>query len=118
MGRLITNYRVSGIQIYSGVMESLALDSQIMESLLRFERVSIQIDSATGNIVTHSTGGYGKPQWYVLILRSVIDTYPQGYKTSFVGSLVYISLLGTASFGSLAATITLPFDILFLIASR
>jgi len=117
MGILITNYRTRDIA-------PEALGSYNVRL-----RQSWQHDSATGNIISFSMDGFGRPT-YVLVKIAGEDhrmTFFQiNVSISASQSVCYASImpcsLSTAnsllSMGSLAATLTLPYEIFALIASR
>lgn len=110
MGHVKTNYKVRAQDVL------VDGDGPLVSILVKI-RQTAQVDSQTGNVITFSTG-YGKPGMVFMQLASNLNTLPYGWNVSIAGSLVYVSLLGSASFGSLAATLSIPFNLLCLIASR
>mgnify|MGYP001585154365 CR=1 FL=1 len=92
----------------------------IASQLVQF-RVTIQHDSATGNVVTFSLNGYGAPAFIQARYASnpIITFADLNTSVTANSSLVYMTLKGiTASAGSLANTISQPYTMLALIASR
>ena len=87
------------------------------ESIIVKLRQTAQVCSATGNVVTFSTG-YGTPLLAWAAVATHMDTYPDHINCSIAASLIYASLLHSLSFGSLAATLSIPFNLFFVIASR
>ena len=94
--------------------------SHFMGSLWVEIRVTFEIGSATGDIVTFSMSGYGRPAWALVRAASRYATgMGFGYRLSLSdASLVYMTLFHSISFGSLQATVSLPMIITALIASR
>jgi len=116
-GIVKTNYRERDI-----AFESL---QSIMVKLTQ----SWQHDSATGNIFSFSMEGYGRPAW--VIVQPYEDhrgTFIHiNVSVSTTGSMCVASVMGASlvqtgtqgmSFGSIAATITIRYKVIGLIASR
>lgn len=113
--RIRTNYRVnSSAQIADGL-----LINQVASQIVRL-RQTWQHDATTGDIVTFSMDGYGRPLWVqVMPLSDHRGTILQvNCNLSVSESLVVASILATASMGSLGATVSYVWEILALIASR
>lgn len=107
---LITNFKIKESNI-------LVAGNGPLGSLLVKIRQTAEVASESGNNITFSTG-YGKPVMVWIQLASNLATYPYAFNVSIAGSIVYVSLIGSASFGSLAATISIPVNLLCLIGSR
>lgn len=112
-----TNYRLTGGKEDTGELGSI---------IIAF-RVTTEHDSATGNVVTFSTGGYGRAAWAIALLASEwsmtltppVDRVNAHCSAAADSSLVYMSVaIADRSAGSLAVTVSLPWNVLALIASR
>lgn len=113
--RLRTNYRInSSAQIADGL-----LINQVASQIVRL-RQTWQHDSATGDIVTFSMDGYGRPLW--VQVKPLGDYRATAFQVncnvSVSLSTVVASILGTMSMGSLAVTVSYIWEVLALIASR
>ena len=102
-----------------------------MASLLVKMRQTWQIGSDIGDEITISMDGYGVPIWIQFQQLSNVGgtlIMPIGYSVTTDDSIVYVSLFGISiagasptlsqSLGSIANTVSVPFQILALIASR
>ena len=109
---LRTNYRLTGGKGDVGELGSILVGI----------RITIQHDSATGDVVTFSMEGYGVPSWVLVMPASAFTfTFMSRIRSSLTagGSLVYLSVdAASGSMGSMAATLSQPYNILALIASR
>jgi len=117
---LRTNYRLTGGKIDYG-----ALDSMLVQL-----RESYQMESDNDGIFTFSMKGYGIPLWVnvkpmIATMEEVWMAFSVSIDGANSGSIVYVSI-GALSAGvslgfgaaSLPDTITIPFQITALIASR
>ena len=125
---LRTNYRLTGKEP----------DVEALQSILVNLRQTIELASDTGDCWTASLEGFGAPSWVRVFLASnheptIIQIYHVSVDYSTCGSIFYVSMHGRSyhisaslgdsvwesiTFGSLAATISYPFRIVALIASR
>lgn len=92
-----------------------------LQSILVHLRQTWSIDSQSGDVLTHSMDGYGKPEWVRYEWASFHDptsALPAFGIPSIDNSVIYISLIHSVSMGSLAADISYAVRITALIASR
>lgn len=109
---------ILGSLLVSDVLGTLLM-KDIMGSLLLQIQQTAQLDSVSANLATFSMAGYGKPAWVVIQLASYHPTLFQ-FRTSINGSIINLSLIAQSSvcLVSLAATVSYPFLVTGLIASR
>lgn len=115
MGVVRTNWQLGATDLQIAFMQS---------QLVRL-RQSWQHDSLTGDQINFSCDGYGRPAAVFVRYASIANTIFQIIVSiSVTGSIFRASVqtasgdLALMSLGSLAVTVTLPYEILALIGSR
>ena len=112
-----TNYRLTGGKEDTGELGSIVVQM----------RLTIQHGSATGDVVTFSMEGFGRAFGAIALLASEVtmtltppvDPIKAHCSAASDSSLVYMSVnIQDRSMGSLANTLSFPWTILALIASR